>query len=103
VPPPASSKSGSERCGNEGQAEPEHPAPTLALTAASDETGGSDTAQTTPAASESDSGTSGLAVTALIVGIVGLLAGIAGVTLALGARRHAAAPATRQDRHTAGV
>jgi hypothetical protein len=97
---PASSKSGSERCGNEGQAEPEHPAPTLALTAASDETGGSDTAQTTPAASESDSGTSGLAVTALIVGIVGLLAG---VTLALGARRHAATPATRQGRHTAGV
>lgn len=73
---------------------------TLALTAASDETGGSDTARTTPAASESDCGTSGLAVTALIVG---LLAGIARVTLALGARRHAAAPATRQDRHTAGV
>jgi hypothetical protein len=57
-------------------------------------TGGSDTAQATPAATGSDSGTSGLAVTALIVGIVGLLAGIAEVTLALGARRHAAAPAT---------
>ena len=81
--PPASSKSGSEGCDNEGQAQPDHPAPTLALTA-SDEIGGSDTALTTQAASESDSGTSGLGVTALIVAIVGLLAGIAGA----GARLH---------------
>jgi uncharacterized protein YcnI len=77
----------------EGQAEPEHPAPTLSLTAASADNA-TDTTSTTPAAgaSATDSGTSGLAVTALVVGIVGLLAGITGVALALGARRRAAAP-----------
>ena len=52
-----------------GQAEPEHPAPTLSLAARG---GSADTSSKTPTASAS-SGTSGLAVTALIVGIVGLL------------------------------
>ncbi|MCU1615544.1 MAG: uncharacterized protein JWO98_3084 [Frankiales bacterium] len=68
----------------EGQPEPQHPAPTLKIAAAS----GSASASTTSAPSRS--GTSGLAVTALIVGIVGLLAGIAGVALALSARRRSA-------------
>ncbi|WP_448624044.1 YcnI family copper-binding membrane protein [Geodermatophilus sp. URMC 64] len=86
----------------EGQAEPEHPAPTLSLTAAGDEAA---PAATTPTAGTEDEG-NGLAVTALVVGIVGLLAGIAGVALALGARRRsapAASAAAEPQRDTAGV
>jgi uncharacterized protein YcnI len=82
----------------EGQAEPEHPAPTLGLTSPAADTA-TDTTATAPAASSDDGGTSGLAVTALVVGIVGLLAGIAGVALALGARRRpvgSPAPAARE-------
>ena len=60
----------------EGQPEPEHPAPALTIAAASD-----------PAPA---TGSSGLAVTALVVGIVGVLAGIAGIALAVGARRRTA-------------
>jgi uncharacterized protein YcnI len=83
----------------DGQAEPEHPAPVLTLAAASDEAATPDTTTTTPAASSTDDdGSSGLAVTALIVGIVGLLAGIAGVALALGARRRTAPAPTAGDR-----
>jgi periplasmic copper chaperone A len=84
----------------EGQPEPEHPAPTLGLTAAAGDpaTGtATDTTATAPAASSDDS-SNGLAVTALVVGIVGLLAGIAGVALALSARRRPvgdSAPAAR--------
>jgi periplasmic copper chaperone A len=88
----------------EGHAEPEHPAPTLSLAAASDDAATPE-ASTTEAAS-SDSGTSGLAVTALIVGIVGLLAGIAGVVLALGARRRApalVASASERERESANA
>ena len=59
-----------------GQPEPEHPAPALTIAAASD-----------PAPA---TGSSGLAVTALVVGIVGVLAGIAGIALAVGARRRTA-------------
>jgi periplasmic copper chaperone A len=79
----------------EGGTEPEHPAPVLNLAAA--DSGESDTAATTPAADSTDEGTSGLAVTALVVGIAGLLAGLAGLVLALGARRRSA-PATAADR-----
>jgi uncharacterized protein YcnI len=75
----------------EGQPEPEHPAPTLSLVAASSDPA-ADTTTTTAAASATDSGTSGLAVTALVVGIVGLVLGAAGLALALGARRRSAAP-----------
>jgi uncharacterized protein YcnI len=75
----------------EGAAEPEHPAPVLSLAAA--ETGGPDTTATTPAAGSGDEATSGLAVTALVVGITGLLAGLAGLVLALGARRRSDTPA----------
>src|SRR4051794_27971934 len=73
----------------QGQAEPEHPAPTLTLASSSTEATSSGQA----ASSSTGSGTSGLAVTALIVGIVGLLAGAVGVVLALGARRRATVPA----------
>ena len=84
----------------EGQAEPEHPAPTLRLAAPT-----GDSAATAPAASSTDGGTSGLAVTALIVGLVGLLVGAAGVVLALGSRRRAAAPVASavRERDTVSV
>ncbi|MCU1605351.1 MAG: hypothetical protein JWP46_1816 [Modestobacter sp.] len=56
-------------------------------------------------ASATDGGTSGLAVTALIVGLVGLLVGAVGVILALGARRRAAAPvaSAARERDAANV
>lgn len=75
----------------EGQPEPEHPAPTLSLVAASSAPA-ADTTATTAAAGATGSGASGLAVTALIVGIVGLVLGATGLALALGARRRSAAP-----------
>ena len=85
----------------DGAAEPEHPAPVLSLAA---ETGGSDTTAPTPAAGSGDEGTSGLAVTALVVGIAGLLAGLAGLVLALGARRRSATPAAAdRERPRVGV
>ena len=84
----------------EGQAEPEHPAPTLRLAAPT-----GDSAATAPAASSTDGGTSGLAVTALIVGMVGILVGAAGIVLALGSRRRAAAPVASavRERDTVSV
>jgi len=86
----------------EGQGEPEHPAPVLDLTAAE---AAPAEAATDPAATSADEGTSGPAVTALVVGIVGLLAGIAGIALALAARRQAATPASAAtaERDTARV
>jgi periplasmic copper chaperone A len=89
----------------EGQPEPEAPAPVLGLSAASSDAATGDTTSSAPAASDSDSGTSGLAVTALVVGIAGLLAGIAGVALALSARRRSAAPvaSAAQERDRAAV
>jgi uncharacterized protein YcnI len=76
----------------EGQAEPEFPAPTLSLAAAPGEatTGGASTTSGTTAA-DSDSGPSGLAITALALSIAGLLLG--GTALALGARNGRRAPA----------
>ena len=87
----------------EGQAEPEHPAPTLSLGAASGDTATDSSG--TSSGSSADTGSSGLAVTALIVGIVGLLVGAVGVVLALGARRRAAAPVApaAAERDPAGV
>jgi uncharacterized protein YcnI len=89
----------------EGQDEPERPAPVLDLTAAA-EAAPEETA-TGPAATavSSDEGTSGLAVTALVIGVVGLLTGVTGVALALGARRRAAAPepTAAAERETARV
>jgi uncharacterized protein YcnI len=87
----------------EGQAEPEHPAPTLSLTAATTDAAPA----ATPAATPAESGTSGLTVTALVVGVLGLLAGVTGVALAVGARRRAAQPAAvrgdEREHETAGV
>ena len=83
-----------------GQAEPEHPAPTLSLTA--DEAA---PVAATPTAATDGSG-DGLAATALVVGTAGLLAGLAGVLLALANRRRgpvAAAPAVERERETASV
>jgi uncharacterized protein YcnI len=78
----------------EGQPEPEHPAPTLDLAAASADQA-TDATSTTPVTS--DTGTSGLAVTALVVGIVGLLLGAVGTALALGARRRSAGPTSATE------
>jgi uncharacterized protein YcnI len=78
-----------------GQAEPEHPAPTLAL--AGDGSAGAHGGTparpgvTTAGSDAAAGGTSGLTVTALAVGIAGLLAGLAGVVLALSARRRSTA------------
>jgi periplasmic copper chaperone A len=75
----------------DGQAEPEHPAPVLTLTE-NGSTGphGDTTAaptEDTTSNTAADSGTSGLTVTALVVGIAGLLSGLAGLALGLSARR----------------
>jgi len=72
----------------EGQAEPEHPAPVLSLSAAGSADATPEPAATTDPAtgSDTDSG-NGLAVTALVVGILGLVAGLAGLGLGLTARR----------------
>lgn len=78
----------------EGQAEPQYPAPVLSLAAASGEPVTDGTTTTPDAAAETDSGTSGLAVTALILSIAGLLLG--GTALALGARNGRRAPAPTQ-------
>jgi uncharacterized protein YcnI len=67
-----------------GQAEPEHPAPVLKLTAAAS---GSATTTATAGAPAADGDGNGTAVTALVVGIVGLLTGLAGLFLGLTSRR----------------
>ena len=70
-----------------GGAEPEHPAPTLTLTAAN-----GDSAATTPAAGSSSDSDS----TARTLGIVGIVVGVVGVAFGVGAmvvsRRKTAAP-----------
>jgi uncharacterized protein YcnI len=75
-----------------GGAEPEHPAPVLALLPAADASAGHGTsaapgaaAGTVPAAS-ADSG-NGTATAALVIGILGLLAGLVGLGVALTSRR----------------
>jgi uncharacterized protein YcnI len=90
-----------------GQPEPEHPAPTLSLTAG-DTAGGATEATAAPAPAAADNGADngdGLAVTALAVGGAGLLVGAAGVALAVGARRRTAgAPvAGERERDSVGV
>jgi uncharacterized protein YcnI len=66
-----------------GQAEPEHPAPVLSLSA--DAADGH--AAATDAVSSPDDDGNGLAVAALAVAVVGLVAGLAGLALGLAARR----------------
>jgi uncharacterized protein YcnI len=68
-----------------GQAEPEHPAPVLQLSAAPDGKPAAGTAA--PATGQEREGPSGTAVAALVVGVLGLLAGLAGLGLGLAARR----------------
>jgi len=83
----------------QGAAEPEHPAPvlTLAGTSSTPAHGGTaDIATVQTAGDESapaaaDPGTSGVTVTALVVGTAGLVAGLAGLGLGLSARRRGAA------------
>jgi uncharacterized protein YcnI len=71
-----------------GQAEPEHPAPVLHLSAApSGEPAAGTAAPTTGPGREGPSGPSGTAVAALVVGVLGRLAGLAGLALGLAARR----------------
>ncbi len=90
----------------DGQEEPESPAPVLTLTGedadahdgstdgtgtGTTNTGTTDTATVSASDSSADQdGTSGLAVTALVVGGLGLVAGLAGLGLALAARRRTA-------------
>src|SRR4051794_18170194 len=85
----------------QGQAEPEHPAPTLTLASSSGSTEATSSSQA--ASSSTGSGSSGLAVTALIVGIVGLLTGAVGVAPALGARRATVPAASTREHDDASV
>ncbi|MGY1602492.1 YcnI family protein [Geodermatophilus sp. SYSU D00815] len=78
----------------DGQPEPERPAPVLALAgeSAGGEAEGGTVAEASAgsdAAASDDSGGSGLAVTALVVGALGLVAGVAGLGIGLAARRRA--------------
>ncbi|SDY28743.1 Uncharacterized protein YcnI [Modestobacter sp. DSM 44400] len=66
-----------------GQAEPEHPAPVLTLSAGGTDAHGAATA----AVSTPDGDGDGLAVAALVVAVTGLVAGLAGLVLGLAARR----------------
>jgi uncharacterized protein YcnI len=75
----------------DGQPEPEHPAPVLALSASADghDAGSTEEAvagSADEASSTADSGTSGVAVTALVLAIVGVLAGLGGLALGLRGR-----------------
>jgi uncharacterized protein YcnI len=71
-----------------GQAEPEHPAPTLTLASSAEaSTAGSESTTTS-----ADSGPSGVAVAALVIAIVGLVTGLIALALAPRSRhRHGAA------------
>ncbi|NEK94413.1 YcnI family protein [Modestobacter muralis] len=71
----------------EGQAEPQYPAPVLALTSTDAAPVSSDAG--TPAASEEEG--NGTAVTALVLAVLGLLAGLGGLFLGLTARRRTVA------------
>jgi uncharacterized protein YcnI len=68
----------------QGQPEPQHPAPTLSLSSSSS---GSAAATTGSGSTTSDSGTSGVAVTALVLAIIGVLAGLVALALVLRSRR----------------
>jgi uncharacterized protein YcnI len=81
-----------------GQAEPEHPAPVLQLTAPGGDTAGgvvadspADTTATSAAAATTDDGPSGTAVAGLVVAIVALLAAGAALVTGLAGRRRTGA------------
>jgi uncharacterized protein YcnI len=71
----------------DGQAEPEHPAPVLTLARDGSAGAHGGTADTDTPTAAAGSGTSGLTVSALVLGVAGLLAGLAGLGLGLSARR----------------
>ena len=78
--------------------EPEHPAPTLKLTAAGATTATAPAAGTgTPAAAGGDDASKGSVTGAYVVGGVGLLAGLAALGLALTGRRRTAATDSRES------
>ncbi|RXZ73137.1 YcnI family protein [Agromyces albus] len=84
-----------DQLAEEGAAEPEHPAPTILVTAATAETQGP--ATTTEAATATpDAAAPGSDPVARVLGIGGLVAGIVGIVLALAARRPR--PNTRPQR-----
>ena len=72
----------------DGQDEPAHPAPVLTLAAASDAAAGAtDLRRYRRRQGAADAGTSGVAVTALVLAVVGVLAGGTALVLALASRR----------------
>lgn len=85
----------------QGQPEPEHPAPTIAVAAS----GASDTAASSPAASGSSP--SGLAVAGVVLGAAGLVAALAALAVALRGNRRRAGGASSgpaaADRSSAGA
>jgi uncharacterized protein len=89
--------------------EPEHPAPTLQLTAAAAE-GAGDPAPAGPApsvsaapAASSDSASSGSVVGAYVVAVIGILVGVAGLAVGLGARRRGATVAPVESQRSVGA
>lgn len=70
----------------EGQAEPQYPAPVLALTSADAAPVSSDAGTPAAAVDAAEEG-NGTAVTALVLAVLGLLAGLGGLFLGLAARR----------------
>jgi periplasmic copper chaperone A len=84
--------------------EPEHPAPTLKLTAPGGGTAATTTTQTAPVAAASDDGAGKGSVTgAYVIGGVGLVAGLAALGLAATGRRRRTAETPAPDRVSAGV
>ena len=84
--------------------EPEHPAPTLKLAAASDTGATAPTTNTAPPASTSDDGASSRSVTgAYVVGGIGLVAGLAALGVAVSGRRRRTAAEQDPERVSSGV
>jgi uncharacterized protein YcnI len=77
--------------------EPEHPAPTLKLTAAGAPAGSAATPVGTTAAGDGDGASRGSVTGAYVVGGIGLLTGLAALGLALTGRRRTAAADTRES------
>jgi uncharacterized protein YcnI len=73
----------------EGEAEPEHPAPSIAVTAAvaADGHGAAHTDTTTDSAGTSDAAAGAPDVLARVLGVGGLVVGVVGIVLAITARR----------------
>ncbi len=76
----------------DGQPEPDKPAPVLSLTGATSTGDAADSAGAGTSAEVEEDGTSGVAVTALVLAVLGLAAGLGGLALGLSARRRTVAP-----------